>query len=76
MHLILLEVIHQKAFDEGTKFINAFKILFQAKEIESKPGVNDMIQMTFDEFSLDEEITMNDFCMRFCYNLLLLNKQY
>ena len=74
MLLILLEVIHQKAFDEGTTFINAFRILFRTKETESKPGVNDMIQMTFDKFSLNEEITMNDFCMRFCYNLLLLNK--
>ena len=52
--LILLEVIHQKAFDEGTTFINAFKILFRAKEIESKPGENDMIQMTFEKFSYEE----------------------
>ena len=54
MLLILLEVIHQKAFDEGTSFINAFKILLRANEIESKPGENDMIQMTFDKFSFEE----------------------
>ena len=54
MLLILLEVIHQKAFDEGTTFINAFKILLQAKEIENKPVENDMIQMTFEKFSFEE----------------------
>ena len=51
---ILLESIHLKAFEEGTSYLNAFQMLFRADEMESKPGVDDLIQMTFDKFTLDE----------------------
>ena len=51
-------------------------MLFRAEEMAGEPEVNDLIQMTFDEFSHDEQITMQEFCMRFCFNIIQINKRY
>jgi len=32
--------------------------------------------MTFGEYSSGKPITMNEFCMMFCYNVVMSNKRY
>ena len=64
--LILFDTIKQKSKEEEISYYDAFQLLFRADEMAGEPEVNDLIQMTFDEFSNDEQITMQEFCMKFC----------
>ena len=52
--LIIFETINEKASREQVPCYDAFQMLFRADEMGGEPGVNDLIQMTFDEFSEDE----------------------
>ena len=74
--LIIFDTINEKALKEKVSCYDAFQTLFRAEEMGGEQGVNDLIQMTFDEFSEDEQITMQEFCMRFCLNIILVNRRY